>query len=52
MTTFKVLRCESEKEREREVQSYPFNTMGTVPRIKSAINDRVKMAPKLRKTAK
>lgn len=48
MTTFKVPRRESE----REVQTYPFNTMGTVPRIRGAINDRVKMAWKLRKTAK
>jgi len=48
MTTFKVPRCESE----REVRTYPFNTMGTVPRIRGAINDRVKMAQKLRKTAK
>jgi len=48
MTTFKVPRRESE----REVRTYPFNTMGTVPRIRGAINDRVKMAQKLRKTAK
>lgn len=48
MTTFKVLRRESEG----EARSYPFNTMGTVPGIKGAINDRVKMAEEPRKTAK